>query len=370
MDIRDDQGRTVEQQVYMGALISSPQGDVVLPFLDDEAALEYELAHSIATSSDKDRKITLGIVDTDTFFAGPEFDGRRVPWAYETTMSRLRTQYKIRNIGQDGLSDYVESDGPETDEEGNPVEKKSPKDPPDVLLVPDPSSLTDTATKALVKYMQAGNPTILLADPLPFYWTSRNPTDIGVLNAPRQPRINPRSPYSQVLTSAFLPKADEGRLTQISQALGIQWDNGTAAWGLFNPHPSFRGALFISPTWPEYYGRFEKAFVYAREHSDHQPFNQQDSISSGLKELLFFYPGTVMPAAGANTTFTPLITLAGDDSGATTWDRLTFTPTQVVRGYDPQTGRQTTDEQPPDPAEEAVQPYRKGRSPFRAACRP
>ena len=88
-------GRIVEQDVYLGARISSTQDDAVIPFVDNDAAIEYQLTQSIATTTDKSRRITLGIVDTDTFFAGPTFEGRRVPWAYNETL--LLFQDSIQN---------------------------------------------------------------------------------------------------------------------------------------------------------------------------------------------------------------------------------------------------------------------------------
>ncbi|MDG2469219.1 MAG: Gldg family protein [Pirellulaceae bacterium] len=339
-DRSDVGGRTIEQDVYLGALVSSPQGEVAIPFVDDQVSIEYELTHAIATSSDKDRKITLGIVDTDTFFAGPEFEGRRIPWAYETTLSHLKKQYNLKNIAADELPDYVPT--PVDPAAENQPEKL--KTPPDVLLVADPSSLSQPSLAALVQYMAAGHPTLLLADPMPFFWTSRSPTDIGVLNSPSQPRVAQFSPYAQILASSPDPKADQGKLNQVTELLGIEWDNGTVAWNLFNPHPSFKGSGMTGTTWPEYYGRFDSAFVFVRKHADHQPFAENSVISNGLNEVLFFYPGAIVPGSDAKTEFTPLITLE-EESGLTTWDRLVYTPSTSVSGFDPNTGRATTTEQ-------------------------
>ena len=342
-------GRTVEQEVFLGAYVSSSQGDVLIPFVSDDASIEYELTYAIAAASSKDRKLTLGIVDTDTFFAGPEFEGQRLPWAYDTTLKQLKTQYRIKHLGQDDIARYVPDDGDDPKADDDPSgedaesEAKTPT-PPDVLLVPDPSSLTDPATDALVRYIRAGHPVLILADPLPFFWTSRNPIEIGVINAPRMPRIGPTSPYRQVLASAPLPKADQGRCTRLCELLGIQWDNGATAWNLLNPHPKFRGAGFMADEWPEYYGRYEKCFVFVKPHSEHQPFNPENAISKGLKEVLFFYPGTFSPVEGTTTTVTPLIEIERE-SGVTAWEDLTFTPTQRVARFDPRTGRRIVDEQ-------------------------
>ncbi len=340
-------GRIVEQDVYMGALVSSTQDDAVLPFVDNDSSIEYQLTHSIATTTDEGRKITLGIVDTDTFFAGPEFEGRRVPWAYNETFSFLQTQYKIKHIGQNDLAAYVDSEPASPPEESAEGMDKQKKEAPDVLLVAAPSSLDDAAADNLLKYMEDGNPVLFLADPLPFFWTSLNPINIGVLNAPRQPRVSQRSPYTQVLASSFLPKADQGQATRILQRLGIEWNNGRVAWNLFDPHPNFRGA-WIDPrgqtTWPEYFGPYEHAFVFVKNHSDHVAFNNDNSVTRGLKEVLFFYPGSIRPASESRTEFTPLITL-DENSGTTDWEQLTMVPTQITNRINPRTGRITQDEE-------------------------
>lgn len=333
-------GRIVEQDVFLGATISSTQDDAILPFVDDDSSIEYQLTRAIATTTDKSRKITLGIVGTDTFFAGPEFEGRRIPWAYDQTYTYLQSQYKIKNIAQDDLRLYVEreADKSEADES---EEKAKPKEAPDVMLVADPSSLSDAATDDLIKYMEAGNPVVLLADPLPFLWTSRAPLNIGVLNAPRQNRISQQSPYAQALASSFEPKADAGRCTRILNTLGIEWDNGTVAWNLFDPHPNFRGA-WTTPsgqsTWPEYFGPYEHAFVFVKDRGGQQAFNDDNAISNGLKELLFFYPGTLRKSSDSKNSFVPLVNL-GTDSGTTSWENLTFVPSQITNRFDPETQR-------------------------------
>ena len=339
-------GRIVEQDVYLGARVSSTQDDAVIPFVENDSAIEYQLTQSIATTTDKSRRITLGIVDTDTFFAGPTFEGRRVPWAYNETYSYLKTQFKIQNIAQDELDSFNPPKPDPTQPGGEIVAPAKAKTPPDVLLVPDPSSLSDLATKALVQYMNAGNPVVLLADPLPFLWTSRNPQNIGVLNAPKQPRLSQQSPYAQVLSSSFEPKADGGQCSQIMSVLGVDWRHDTVAWNLYDPHPNFRG-VWMDPTgqatWPENFGPYECAFVFVKNHSSHVAFNQESSISRGLKELLFFYPGSFKKSAESNLKFSPLVTIE-EKSGTTQWDQLTMTPSQTMYRLDPRTRQRVREE--------------------------
>lgn len=337
-------GRTVEQQVFMGALVSSSLGDVALPFVDGESSIEYELSRSIATTTDKKRQITVGILDSDAHFGGPDIDGRRINWAYNTTLEQLKKQFKIKFISQTELADYVAPAPDPTDPDAKSAATPA-KEPPKVLLVPDPSSLATPAMDALVKYIQAGNAAVVLADPLPFFWTFQNPTGIGVLNAPRQNRISPRSPYAQLLSSSPMPKDSGGSASKLLKILGLEWDNGQTAWNLFNPHPSFEANYpdYLGDRWPEYYGPYERAFVWVRPHAGIESFNRDNVVSSGLKELLFFYPGTIRKSPDSSLKFEPLVTLGGK-SGVSNWDEFTMVPKQNVRRLNPQTGRATVEE--------------------------
>ncbi|MGY8749123.1 MAG: DUF7088 domain-containing protein [Pirellulales bacterium] len=341
-------GKTVEQQVYLGATVSSSLGDVTLPFINDDASIEYELSRSLASTVDKSKQITLGILDTDAHFGGPVIEGRRIPWSYARTLEELEKQFKLKRMGADELGSYVPAEG-ETDlkTEEEKSAKKSTKKAPDVLLVADPSSLDEPSMANLISYIEAGHPTILLTDPLPFFWTFQNPVSIGVLNAPQQPRVGSRSPYSQILASSQMPKSDGGSASKLMRAIGVKWNSGAAAWGVDDPHPGFKPTWpeYIGSRWPEYYGPQDKAFVFIRNRGENNAFDPSHPISSGLKELLMFYPGSISKSADSGFDFVPLVSL-GTQSGSTPWDRLTKTPVQTSQLLDPRTGRITKETQP------------------------
>ena len=321
--------------------MSTSLDDVALPFVGDDAAIEYELSRSIARTIDKKNQIKIGIVDTDAHFAGPEMEGRRLDWAYNTTLEELKKQFELEFIDQGDLIGYVEDETAQAvGDQDVELNKSGKKSPPDVMLVADPSSLDDIAMDSLVKYVEAGNPTILLTDPVPFFWTFQNPTALGLLNAPQQPRISQRSPYSQILTSSAMPKSDEGSASKILKAIGVDWDNGASAWTTDDPHSSFSGDWpdYLGPSWPEYYGSYDQAFVFVRDHAGVTAFNKESLISKGLKELLMFYPGSIRKSVDSQFDFQPLVSL-GTQSGKTPWDRLTMTPKQQTRVIDPRTGR-------------------------------
>lgn len=345
-------GRIIEQDVYLGLKISTNLGDVTLPAIDNDTSLEYELSRAIAFTIDRDQQITIGILDSDTFFGGPEIEGRRIPWAYDKTISELKKQFKLIYITQEGLADYVggsaspQTAADQTDPPSSPPASQPLKTAPNVLLVADPSSLDEAAMDALVQYVQAGNPTVILADPLPFRWTYQHPTQIGILNAPRQPRLSMRSPYRQILSSSTQPKADQGTAARLMKAIGVEWESGTVVWNLDNPHPNFKGVWpdYIDGQLREYYGPMDKLFVFARDRVQHRAFNPDSSISGGLKELLFMFPGSVQPAADSPFQFEPLVSI-GTDSGTTPWETLTMTPKQEQRSLNRRTGEIVVQEQ-------------------------
>ncbi len=340
-------GKVIEQKVYIGASVSTSLDDATLPFVSDDVAIEYELSRAVAATVDTDQQISIGIVDTDARFGGPVFEGRRAEdqWSYSTTLGELKKQFKITHIEPNQIADYLPQIPMEGDDEEEAKKRKKGKEAPDVLLVADPSSLDDPAMTSLVTYVEAGNPTILLTDPLPFFWTYQNPVQIGILNAPRQARVDQRSPYAQILATSPLPKSDGGSASKILKAIGVDWDSGAAAWTLDDPHPAYQATGPGGSRWAEYYGPRQKAMVFVRNQGSVESFNSESKVSAGLKELLMFYPGSVRKSSDSKLNFQPLVSL-GQDSGITPWDKLTFTPSRDMRTMNPRTGEISVEKRP------------------------
>jgi len=354
-DRSEEDGITVQRDVYLGAHVSSSAGETTLPFFDSNKSIEYELSHAIYTTVDKGNKLTLGILETDAQFGGPNYQGRRIPWSYNNTMDVLKQQFKIKYITGNELETFLpqkeedkpaEGENPDGAEE--PKSEKKVRQAPDVLLVADPASLDAPSIAALVKYLEAGNAAVILADPLPFFWAYQNPRYLGVLNAPRMSRVNSQqSPYADILSTSPLPKADGGTASTLFSALGVQWNNGAAVWNMENPHPGFDAQWppGIGQNWPTYYGPYDKTFVFIKESDSGEAFNTEDPISAGLQELLMFYPGSIMEGSGSKYDFTSLASI-GIASGRTEWDELTTTPTQKSQMLNPRTGQISVREEP------------------------
>jgi ABC-2 type transport system permease protein len=361
-DKSEEDGIIKQRKVYLGAHVQSSVGESVLPFIDSTRSMEYELSHAIFTTVEKGNKLTVGILESDAHFGGPEVDGRRLPWAYNGTMDVLKQRFKVKyHAGSDlasflpqpeppaDNSDADDSDADDAKSDDSKEENAEPKKPrkaPDVLIVADPASLDDQALDSLVQYLKAGNPAVILADPLPFFWAYQNPVNLGVLNAPRMDRVGPQSPYARILSSSDRPKAANGAAALFAE-LGVEWNSGAAVWNTEDPHPGFtpEWPAYLGDRWPEYYGPYEKAFVFVKENQFGPAFDQDESISRGLRELLFFYPGYFKPAFSSKYQFTTLATI-GVDSGKTEWDQLTKTPAQKVQLLNPRTGELTVREEP------------------------
>lgn len=301
-------GKVVEQDVFLGVVVTSNVGEVVIPFLGGESSMEYELTRSLATVTSRPERLKVGVLETDAMRIDDpfirEFNSRMV--------SELEQQYKVINISTARLKELVDQ---AEQEESKPQDKKSATDDkatakdkadrdakdkesereknknvPDVLLVIQASSLTAAAMDDLVKYIQRGKPALILDDPLPFYpFVYYRPEDIGVVNAPRQARPGPESglrwvssveqrelpeglqneifrmqqqlqqmppQFAQQMMEdfyrrrpdarpAFEPKADRGTAATLLKALGLEWNTGRIVWDLYNPHPEF------TPEWPQ-----------------------------------------------------------------------------------------------------------------------
>ena len=370
-------GRVVEQRVFLGAHVSSSIDDATLPAVDSNTAMEYELTRVIAATTDKSRKLTVGILDSDARFGSVGADGESLGewWPFSKTMKKLRNHFKIKYFTQDEFPEFetslaaaesaseknddaaepekaakesAEASGEEAekdstepaestksndDAESEPEKVKGPK-PPDVLIVADPASLTEPANQALLKYIAAGHPVIVLSDPLPFYLTYEIP-GIGLVNAPLMPRFPEQHSASYWLSSSPMPKAEGGTCSSLNKALGLKVTMGDVVWNLANPHPNYSMPWRpeMGNQWPaEIYGPYDQAVNFVR--ADQDLFDADSEITSGIREMMFFYPGSIKADESNNELeFTELISL-GPQSGTTPWNEIIYTPTEVIRQLD------------------------------------
>ena len=157
-----------------------------------------------------------------------------------------------------------------------------------------------------VNYVKDGGATLIFDDPCPMIFRSQ----FGLSMAPRLPKPSPggggmmgmqRPPQAE-------PKADGGKLTTLTRALGIKWDNGRSAFDLSNPHPEFS-------TVPE-----QIVFV-TRSNGNKNAFDTNSEITSGLQEVVALWPGEVQEIEGRTDIKFEKLLQTGANSGALEWDQ-------------------------------------------------
>ena len=286
-------GRAYVETIFMGAVVKSATDEVVIPFFNVGTPIEYELTRSIRTVS-KDDRLTVGILNTDaSIFGGLDMSmgGNQPPWLI---VSELKKQYRVEQVSPDSpISD--------TDY--------------DVLLAVLPSSLTEPQLKNLVDYVKKGKPTLICDDPLPVFGGGR-----GIQMAPRMPKPSPGGMMG-MRQPPPTPKAYEGRLTPLMNLLEIAWDNGEVVFDYFNPHPEF--AEVVRP---------ELIFISPKSGTK-SAFSLDSNITSGLQEMLTFFPGSIRPRKDRDLNFEPLLR-TGPNSGLLAWGEITspfFNSVRIVQ---------------------------------------
>lgn len=245
-------GGLADLQMFLGFAVQSGTNEVVTPFVGPAAPLEYELMRSIRTVSNAGRR-KVGILKTDVELAGG-FDmqtfQQKPRWAIAT---ELEQQYEIENVDAD--SDYPEG--------------------LDCLIVPQASSLEQGPMDRLQQWVLAGNPTLLLEDPMP--------VDQGAQGtAADDPKGGPQA---QMMGGGGPQKGNwNGFLTSI----GLDAPVGEIVWDL-----SYQ-------TFP---GRVSSEYLFVRENG----MSDAHAITRGLQSAVMLYTGHVHKREGATVDFVPLL---------------------------------------------------------------
>ncbi len=265
----------------MGAAFSSGLDRVVLPFIDKGIPVEYELVRSICTVSQQKRK-KLGVLKTDAqLFGGFSMQGQSEE---SQLVAELKKQY-----------DVVEVDP------SKPIldPKKPIKEQYDVLLAVQPSSLNPAAMKNFIAAVKAGLPTAVFEDPYP--WPQLWPDVVGTA----QPK-KPPGGMMGMFGGGQQPEP-KGDIAELWKLLGVEMYGDEVVWQDFNPEPKL--------------GEIYKEWIFVDESLGDQksanaltPFDPDDPISAGMKQVLFFWPGSFRPADGSKMHFQKLA-VTGRDSG-------------------------------------------------------
>lgn len=259
--------------VFAGIAVTCGPEEQVIGFLDSGLPVEYELVRSLRVAARADRA-KLGILSTDVrLFGGFDFNTMqsRQPWAMT---EELRKQYDVVQV--QSRDDYP--------------------DDLDVLLAALPNTLTQPEMDRLSDYIAAGNPTMLLVDPLPSFNLTLSPSE------QKGAAANPFAGNQQP------PPEPKGDIQGLLRTFGVEWNAGLIVWDRYNPHPTMAHlppeVVFASP---------------GNENPD--TFNREAASTASLQELVFIFPGRLQPSGAGGFTFDPLVQ-SGEMSGLTAYSQL------------------------------------------------
>lgn len=275
--------RAQVSQVFMGVAFTSGAEEEVIPFFDRGLPVEYELIRSIRVAARTQRR-KIGVLNTKVRLSGGlDFQTFQStpPWQ---VVDELKKQYDVVEINATEPI-FEELDG---------------------LLVVLPSSLTQEEMYNLMYYIEEGNPTLMLIDPLPYF-------NIGL--SPSEEAGADRNPFM----SQDAPPEPKGDIYDLLNVAGVSWNTAQIVWDTYNPHPDLANLP------PEF------VFLGA-SNEDAESFNQEHNTTAELQELVLLFPGSIGSSMNPEYKFTPLLK-SGTVSGALFYQQMvqrSFFGTQMV----------------------------------------
>lgn len=247
------------EEIFMGVAVRHKLDKVVVPFVDKGIPIEYELVRSITTVA-KDSRKRVGVVKTDVQL----FESFSMQGAVEESqlITELKKQYDVVE---------VDPSQPITDEY-------------DVLLAVQPSAMAPEAMTHLVEAVKRGQPIAVFEDPMPVLWQAPG-TD--------QPRVSGGGPMA--MFGGGQQQQPKGDINQLWNLLGVRMYGDEVILQDYNPYPQ--------------YG-FSSDFVFIDEglggQGASQPFNVDEPLVAGMKQVLFLRPGAIRQADDSKLDFVPL----------------------------------------------------------------
>lgn len=244
-----------EKQVFLAFVVQCGTEEVVNPFIEPAVPLEYELTRSIRTVAGSSRR-KVGILKTDVeLMGGMDFQTFRQKPRWQIA-DELQQQYQLENV--DPAGDYPAGLA--------------------ALIVPQPSSLPQDQMDRLRDWMLAGNPTLLLEDPVPLgAWGNAADDQKGGMQARMMGGGGPEKGNFQALTSA----------------IGLQFHVGQVVWDLsYRRFPN--GAMNPLLQW----------CLFLQKES----IATTSSITNGLQSVVALVGGHIEPLQRDGLKVEPLLT--------------------------------------------------------------
>ncbi len=275
-------GVMTQEDIFMGVAVRHKLDKVVVPFIDKGIPIEYELVRSITTVADDARK-RVGVIKTDVeLFGGFSMQGMTEE---SQLITELRKQY-----------DVVEVD-PE-----QPI-----ADDFDALLVVQPSATTPEAMDNIVDVVKRGVPIAIFEDPMPSL-----PGLAGVPGTGQARMSGGGGPMAMFGGGQQMPKGDINKLWNL---LGIEMYPNEIILQDYNPYKDYP---FLTSD-----------FVFIDEgleaYGTPEPFNVDEEMTSGLKQVLFVRPGAVRKDENTKLKVKPLA-ITGTHTATLPYDVLQRIP--------------------------------------------
>jgi ABC-2 type transport system permease protein len=178
----------------------------------------------------------------------------------------------------------------------------------DVLMVVQPSSLTQPQMDNLVAAVRKGTPTAIFEDPMPV-----------MMNAPGTSQ--PKAPQGGMMGMGAPPEP-KGDIQALWDALGIKMVgqqqfgrfDASVVWQDYNPYKKARGFRQITKEW---------VFASPEAPGGEGSLNPSDEVVAGLQQILLLFPGAIQVNDNPALTVTPMIT-TGSFSGTIAYQDLTM----------------------------------------------
>ncbi len=274
----NERGVTKEAEVLLGVAITSGLEKVVIPFFDSGLPVEYELIRSVSTVARPARR-TIGIVNTDAnLMGGFTMVGGMMPQNIpkQLIVDELEKQYQVEQIDATGPI-AVEIDDPE-----NPGKKKRKYD---MMIVAQPSSLSDPQLDNVISAIRLGQPTAIFEDPFPYFFQG-----VPGTSEPKQQQGG--------MFGGAPPPQQKGDIKRLWRTLNIDVRPERIVWQKYMPYLRLNLSA-INDSW-----------VFVRKEAPgagEAAFYEGDAVSSNLEELLFLAPGSIRPSASTDHKITDLV---------------------------------------------------------------
>ncbi len=278
--IRPQNYQQTREKVILGVAFQSGLEQVIIPFFDYGIPVEYELARSIATIAQEKRQ-TIGVVNTDARIEGGfTFIGQQPQSIPRNPFyNELTKQYEVETVA---------------------LNEKIDPDQYAMLLVVQPSSLGPEQLPYLVAAIEDGVPTAIFEDPLPWFMRqapgTRDPKMApgggmpGMGGPAPQPKCNIEDLWNAL--ELDIPEEPGDAAANPMMAMpGMGGSQPMVVWQNDNPYPILQ--LMNIP----------KSWVFASTNE----LNQDNDISSGIKEVFFPMPGSLTHKSTGRMKFTPLV---------------------------------------------------------------